>query len=148
MQTNQELIKSLEDAIQQAQQTLAELKDKQQSLATTMDEVVNELKPIQYISNLRNLKQGDEQECFYSLTAAAAEKVQAYTDVLNLCHYLNGKFNRDEESKYYFITNNFNILYNSNGVSIAPIYHFTSRTAAEYALTHFKGVFEKFYQTL
>jgi len=147
MQTNEQLIKSLEDAIQQAQETLKELKAKPQQLATTMDEVVEVLKPM-----WRNF-----ENCYIDttvrhqnnnvLTKSAAEKVQAYTDVLNLCAYLNGKF-ESEEGKYYFITNNFDIIYNSKHASINSIYHFTSLSAAEYALRHFKGVFEKFYQTI
>ena len=147
MQTNQQLIQSLEDAIQQAQETLAELKAKPETLATNMDEVVEVLKPNWFNTKTGQVNQALKHYISCVTSAAAAEKVQAYTDVLNLCAYLNGKF-YDEPGKYYFITNNFNILYNSNGVSIAPIYHFTSRTAAEYALTHFKGVFEKFYQTV
>jgi len=148
MQTNEELIKSLEDAIQQAQETLAELKDKQNQIATTMDEVVKALQPKWWNHDNNKIIELSGTERNQVTTATACEKVQAYTDILNLCHYLNGKFNRDEESKYYFITNNFNILWNINFVSISPIYHFTSLAAAEYALTHFKPVFEKFYQSV
>lgn len=148
MQTNQQTIEALETAIKEAQETLAQLKEvPEQTLATTMKQVVEILKPDWVNTKTGQVDQTSKPNIACVTSAAAAEKVQAYTDILNLCHYLNSKF-YPEECKYYFISNNFNILYNLNGVSISPIYHFTSLAAAEYALRHFKGVFEKFYQTL
>ncbi len=136
----QQQITALEQAIKKAQETLQQLKSSQK-LATTMDEVVEELKPKWW-----NCDEGDVSSQAHfarnqTITELHQKKVQAYTDVLNICAYLNGKFEGDGIG--WFIDYTFEVSQHS--VTVVKIYHFTSRAAAEYAKTHFAELFKTFY---
>lgn len=75
-------------------------------------------------------------------TEHLARKSQAFTDILNLCEYLNGKFEADG---YGWIIDRDLGVSEMSHTTLSKVYLFTSEAAAVHALTHFKPIFETFY---
>ena len=134
-------IKELEQKREELKAAIQKLKAKEEVLATTMDEVVEIIKPRMCIGNGRKLclAPNDTYYPHISSTEKAADKVQAYIDILNLCEYLNGKFEADGGK--YTLDKECDV----REIGWWTSHLFLSRKAVEYARTHFSQLFEIFY---